>query len=82
MFQELTTSSRTLNFYICERAAYLNPQRMFLSISLQVVKNSNDEGLTLEDKCIGPPSPITALFDDVSVTVGETCLGIYLYNIT
>lgn len=55
---------------------------MFLSISLQVVKNSNDEGLTLEDKCIGPPSPITALFDDVSVTVGETCLGIYLYNIT
>ena len=49
---------------------------MYLSISLQIVKNANEEGLTLEDECIGPPSPITALFDDVSVSVGETCLGI------
>ena len=65
-----------MQFYINEKSAYLNPQRMFLSISLQIVKNANDEGLTLEDQCIGPPSPITALFDDISVSVGETCLGI------
>ena len=80
-FQELTTSSRSLNFYINERAAYLNPQRIYLSISLQIVKNNNDEGLTIEDKVIGPPSPITALFDDVSISIGETCLGIYLRTV-
>ena len=49
---------------------------MYLSISLQIVKNSNEEGLTFEDGCIGPPSPINGLFDDVSISIGETCLGI------
>ena len=50
---------------------------MYLSIGLQIVKNASEEGLTFEDQCIGPPSPISALFDDISVSVGETCLGIY-----
>ena len=71
---ELDINSRSVTYGILQKSAFINTQKLFMSISLMVVKDGGEEALSIEDGVIPPASPAQQLFDDISVTMSDSNL--------
>ena len=72
---ELDINSRSITYGILQKSAFINTQKLFMNISLMVVKDAGEEALTIEDGVIPPASPAQQLFDDISVTMSDMSLS-------
>lgn len=67
---ELLTNSRSINFYYLDRISWLNPTKIFLSLTVSCEKHDGTP-ITYEDKVTCAPIKSTGLIDDISVTLGK-----------
>ena len=72
---ELDINSRSINYGILQKSAFINTQKMFMHIGLMMVKDAGEEKISIEDGVIPPASPAQQLFDDISVTMSDMSLS-------
>ena len=72
---ELDINSRSITFGILQKSAFINPKKLFMHISLMIVKDAEENGLSIEDGVVPPASPAQQLFDDISVTMSDMTLS-------
>ena len=72
---ELDINSRSINYGILQKSAFINTQKLFMNISIMIVKDAEENALSIEDGVIPPASPAQQLFDDISVTMSDLSLS-------
>ena len=72
---ELDINSRSINYGILQKSAFINTQKLFMNISIMIVKDAEENALSIEDGVIPPASPAQQLFDDISVTMSDLGLS-------
>ena len=68
---ELDINSRSITYGILQKSAFINTQKLFMNISLMIVKDAGEEALSIEDGVVPPASPAQQLFDDISITMSD-----------